>query len=280
MTPKTKAGLIKTLWYVLGIAAFVVLMLPLFWMFMASFMTKHEIFHNPPYFLPPNPSLNAYRQLFSFSYGLPGLFRNSIIVALGCMVISVVLSVPAAYSLAKRNIRGKGLILLLFLISQMLPEIFTLVPYLGIFSKIGIYNTYWAPILACCTLAIPFCVIMMRPYFKGVSKEIEDAALIDGATYWQAFTRIMLPIASPGVALSFVFSFLFAYGDMMYSLNLIGDGELWPVTTGIYNLVGRHGIAWDQAMAFATLVILPVLIIFLLMQRYIVEGLTSGSVKG
>ena len=271
----------KAIWIAIGLIIFLILISPIYWMFIASFMTKAEVIHRPSYLFPPHPSLEAYKWLFQMNlFDIKKSFFNSLVISLGSMVISVLLSVPAAYGLAKHYIKGSSFIILLFLISQMLPEVFNLAPYLAIFTKIGLFNTYFAPMLAACTISIPFCVIMMRPYFQSVPRELEDAARIDGAGYWTAFTKVILPIASPGVAISVVFSFLFAYGDMMYSLNLMNDNTLWPVTTGIYNVVGRYGIAWNRAMAFAVLVILPVLVIFIRMQKYIVEGLTSGSVKG
>ncbi|MDD3174595.1 MAG: carbohydrate ABC transporter permease, partial [Herbinix sp.] len=178
------------------------------------------------------------------------------------------------------QIKGKKIIIFAFLVSQMLPQISTLIPNFIIFKKIGIYNTMLAPILANCTLGIPFCILMMRTYFLGVPKEIDEAARIDGCNSLQSFVRVMLPMCSGGVVVSFVFSFLFGYSDMIYSLTYVTDATKWPVTTGIYNTVGRYGIAWSQAMAFGCVVVLPVLLIFIFMQKYIVEGLTAGAVKG
>ena len=196
------------------------------------------------------------------------------------MAISVVLFTMASYGLARFNIKGKILIIFLFLVSQMLPQVFTLVPDFIIFKSVGIYNTYWAPIFANCTVAIPFSILMLRTYFLSIPKEVDDAALIDGCNHFQSFLKIMMPMASTGIVVSFVFSFLFGYADMMFSLTFINDSRMWPVTTGIYNVVGRYGIEWSRAMAFGCLAVAPVVLIFLLMERYIVEGLASGAVKG
>ncbi len=281
MSAKRKKLFFQTVWMAVGILMFIALMMPLYWMLCSSFMSTTEIFDRPPHLIPPHPTLKAYKDILNMpTVDVMHAFKNSFIIAFGCMIISVTLSVPAAYALAKRKMKGSGIIILVFLISQMLPEVFTLTPYLAIFRKLGLYNTYFAPMIACCTLAVPFCVIMLRPYFLTVPQELEDAARIDGCSHWKAFVKVMMPIASPGIAVAFVFSFLFAYGDMMYSLNLTNDSTMWPVTTGIYSAVGRYGMAWDRGMAFACLIVLPVFVIFLLLQRYIVEGLTSGSVKG
>ena len=162
----------------------------------------------------------------------------------------------------------------------MLPQIFTLIPNFIIFKKIGIYNTYWAPILSNCTLAIPFSLMMMRTFFVGIPREIDEAARIDGCNAFQSFTRVMLPMSANGLAVTFVFSFLFGYQDMMYSLTYVTDSSMWPVTTGIYNVVGRYGIEWCRAMAFGCMAVVPVILIFVFMQKYIVQGLTAGAVKG
>lgn len=162
----------------------------------------------------------------------------------------------------------------------MLPQIFTLIPNFIIFKKIGIYNTYWAPILSNCTLAIPFSLMMMRAFFVGIPTEIDEAARIDGCNAFQSFIRVMLPMSANGLAVTFVFSFLFGYQDMMYSLTYVTDSAMWPVTTGIYNVVGRYGVEWCRAMAFGCMAVLPVILIFVFMQKYIVQGLTAGAVKG
>ncbi|NLJ30041.1 MAG: carbohydrate ABC transporter permease [Clostridiales bacterium] len=264
-----------------AILLFVVMIFPLYWMITASFKKEVDIFLSPPQFFPVNPSLQAYTaQLTSNVFDIFQGLGNSMFISCVTMVLAASLSILAAYGLARFRIHGKKVILLLFLISQMLPQVATLVPNFLIFKSIGLYNTYGASIFADATLGIPFCVLMMRTYFLSVSKEIDEAARIDGCTSFQSFVRIMLPICSGGIAVSFVFSFLFAYSDLIYSLTYINDSTKWPVTVGIYNAIGRYGTAWSQAMAFGMITILPILLIFIFMQKYIIEGLTAGSVKG
>lgn len=228
-----------------------------------------------------HPTLDAYiTQLNQVTFDILGSFKNSLLISFCTMIISVTLAIPAAYGLARFRIKGKNLIVFLFLVSQMLPQIFTLIPNFIIFKKIGIYNTYWAPILSNCTLAIPFSLMMMRAFFVGIPTEIDEAARIDGCNAFQSFIRVMLPMSANGLAVTFVFSFLFGYQDMMYSLTYVTDSAMWPVTTGIYNVVGRYGVEWCRAMAFGCMAVLPVILIFVFMQKYIVQGLTAGAVKG
>ncbi len=260
---------------------FLLMVFPLFWMFSCSIRPESEIFIRPPHLFPASPTLASYiSQISSITFNVWKSFQNSFIISTATMILSVILSTGSAYGLARYNIRGKKLIIFLFLMSQMLPQVFTLVPNFIIFKNIGIFNTYFAPIMANATIAIPFCVLMMRTYFLSVPKEIDDAASIDGCNAFKSFLLIMLPISATGLVVSFVFSFLFGYGDMVYSLTYVTNSEMWPITTGIYNVVGRYGIEWSRAMAFGFLTAMPVLLIFIFMQKFIVQGLTSGAVKG
>lgn len=281
MSAKRKKQVTSVLLNVFALLCFVLMLFPLYWMVITSFKQETDVFLTPPSFFPIPPTLDAYiAQLTSTTFDILRGLKNSFLIACSAMVGAAVLSILAAYGLARFRIRGKRAILLLFMVSQMLPQISTLVPNFLIFQKIGIYNTYWAAIFADMTLGIPFCILMMRTYFLSVPKEIDEAARIDGCNSLQSFFRIVLPMCSGGVAVSFVFSFLFAYSDLVYSLTYINQAEKWPVTVGIYNAIGRYGTAWSQAMAFGTIVVLPIVIVFILMQRYIVEGLSAGAVKG
>ncbi|MFR3493264.1 MAG: carbohydrate ABC transporter permease [Blautia sp.] len=266
---------------VIAVVLFVAMMFPLYWMIITSFKEEKMVFATPPQLFPLKPTISAYViQFTSTVFNILQGLKNSMIISFFAMVISVVLSIPAAYGMARFKLKGKRIILLLFMVSQMLPQISTLVPNFIIFQKLSIYNTYLAPIFADATLGIPFCILMLRTYFISIPKEIDEAARIDGCNSLQSFIKVVLPMCSGGVAVSFVFSFLFAYSDLVYSLTYINDSTKWPVTVGIYNAIGRYGTAWSQAMAFGTIVAAPVIILFIFMQKYIVEGLTAGSVKG
>ncbi|WHX50444.1 carbohydrate ABC transporter permease [Paenibacillus woosongensis] len=148
-----------------------------------------------------------------------------------------------------------------------------------LFKKLALLNSLAAPILATATLRIPFSVLILRTYFLNAPKELEDAAMIDGCNRFTAFLRIMIPISYPGIIVSVTFSFLFAWGDLIYSMTFISNSDMWPLTAGVYNSIGKYGIQWNNLLSFATITILPVLAMFILLQRYIISGLTSGAVK-
>ena len=281
MSYKRKKQISEVTKTIVAIVLFILMMFPLYWMITTSFKDETSVFATPIQWFPIHPTLEAYStQLTSTTFNIFNGLKNSLIIASCAMLISVLVSIPAAYGLARFNLKGRKIILLIFMVSQMLPQIATLVPNFIIFQKLHIYNTYLAPIFADATLGIPFCILMLRTYFISIPKEIDEAARIDGCSSLQSFFKIVLPMCSGGVAVAFVFSFLFAYSDLVYSLTYINDSTKWPITVGIYNAIGRYGTAWNQAMAFGTIVATPIMIIFLLMQKYILEGLTAGSVKG
>ena len=195
------------------------------------------------------------------------------------MAISTILAIPASYGLARFKFKGKKVIILLFLITQMLPSTLVLTSLYIMFSGAKLLNTYWAPILADATLGIPFSVIILRTYFLSIPKELDEAAKIDGCGHLTAFVKIMLPIAKPGVVVAAVFSFVYAWGDLIYGITFITNPNMRPITSSIYNYVQQYQTLWNSTMAFGIIAILPVVLIFIFMQKYIVSGLTNGAVK-
>lgn len=182
------------------------------------------------------------------------------------------------YTIRSTNTKGSRGILF-FLITQMLPSTLVLTSLYIMFSKIGLLNTYWAPILADATLGIPFSIIILRTYFLSIPKELDEAANIDGCGHWKSFFLIMLPIAKPGVVVAAVFSFVYAWGDLIYGITFITNPNMRPITSSIYNYVQQYQTLWNSTMAFGIIAISPVVLIFIFMQRYIVSGLTNGAVK-
>ena len=258
----------------------IVFLFPLYWIIISSLKTDAEIFSLNPSIIPKEIIFNAYTEQFvGGEYNILRAFLNSLTVSIPTMLISVTISVPAAYGLARFNVIGRKYLIQSFLITQLMPATLLLTPMFILFKFIGINNTFLAPIIANCTIAIPFSVMMLRPYFLSLPKDIEEAAIIDGCNTWTAFLKIMLPLSFPGIIMSSIFSFLFAWGDLIFSLTFLSDGTMRPITVGIYNFVGKYGIQWNKIMAFGVVVMLPVILIFVFLQKYIIGGLTQGAVK-
>jgi multiple sugar transport system permease protein len=254
---------------------------PLYWMVITSLKLEGDIFTSHPSLFPDRIQWESYtNQLAGGNNNIMRSFWNSTVISVSTMILSTVLAIPAAYGLARFRTPWKKVFILLFLVTQMLPSSLILTPLFIQFKNMGILNTFWAPIFADATIGIPFAVMILRTYFISLPKELEDSAKIDGCNTFTTFLRIMLPIAIPGVVVAAVFSFLYAWGDLIYAITFISKPDMRPVTAGIYNFLGYQGISWNNIMAFGVVSVLPVVFIFIFIQRYIVNGLTNGAVKG
>ena len=269
----------NTISFIIGFIIFVILMFPLYWMIVTALKTQVEIFQVPTPLWPRDLTFEAFKSQFSESSATMKGFKNSFLIAFSAMVISTVLSIPAAYGLARFRFNSKKLLILFFLMMQMLPSTLILTPLYIMFSKVGLLNNYLAPILADATLGIPFSIIILRTYFLSIPKELDEAAAIDGCNPVTSFFRIMLPIAKPGVIVAAVFSFVYAWGDLIYGITFMTDPNMRPITSNIYNYVQQYQTLWNATMAFGLVAIFPIVLIFIFMQKYIVSGLTNGAVK-
>ena len=269
----------KLVSFLVGGLVFLVFIFPLYWMVVTALKTQVEIFSIPTPLWPENLTFDAFaKQLSSSGDTLRG-FKNSLIISCGATAIATVLAIPAAYGLARFRFGARRGLVLFFLITQMLPSTLVLTSLYIMFSKMHLLNTYWAPILADATLGIPFSIIILRTYFVSIPKELDEAAKIDGCGHVSAFTKIMLPIAKPGIVVAAGFSFVYAWGDLIYGITFITNPNMRPITSSIYNYVQQYQTLWNSTMAFGIIAITPVVLIFIFMQKYIVSGLTNGAVK-
>ena len=265
--------------FIIGFAIFAVLLFPLYWMVVTALKTQVEIFEIPTPLWPRNLTWEAFQAQLSASSDTLRGFKNSAIIAIGATLISTILSIPASYGLARFRFKGKKAFILFFLITQMMPSTLVLTSLYIMFADVGLLNTYMAPILADATLGIPFSIIILRSYFLAVPKELDEAASIDGCGSVKSFFLIMMPLARPGVIVAAVFSFVYAWGDLLYGITFITDPNMRPITSSIYNYVQQYQTLWNSTMAFGIIAISPIVLIFIFMQKYIVSGLTNGAVK-
>ena len=281
MNEKKITGKKNVLLSILSVILLIILLFPLFWIIMTSLKTEQEIFRNPPTIFPEVLNLESYAaQLKSGDFNMFQSFGNSLFISLSCMVIAVLLAVPASYGIARYHFKGKKIVVLGFLITQMLPVSVILTPMFIIFRNMNLLNNPLSAILADATIGIPFSVLILRNYFASIPKELEEAAYIDGCNRFTAFIRILVPIARPGVIVCAVFSFLYAWGDLAYGMTFIQNQKMRPITAGIFNFMGQYGTKWSYLTAFAVVKIIQVALIFIFMQKYIISGMTNGAVKG
>lgn len=265
---------------IISIIILCVLMFPLYWTLNTSFKTEIEIFKNPPTWYPHEFVFKTYAaQVSTGDFNMFRSFLNSFIISVGAMAIAVVLAIPAAYSIARYKFVGRNAVFLGFLVTQMLPVSVLLTPMFIMFRNLHLYNTPGSAILADATIGIPFSILILKNYFASIPKALEEAAYIDGCTRFSAFINVLVPIAKPGIIVCAIFSFLYAWGDLAYGMTFILDQEKRPITAGIFNFMGQYGTKWSYLSAFAIVAIIPVVLIFIFMQKYIISGMTSGAVK-
>ncbi|UPK73513.1 carbohydrate ABC transporter permease [Nocardioidaceae bacterium SCSIO 66511] len=265
--------------FVLGLAVTIVYLIPVYWMVNTSFKEAGDIFASPPDLVPLPPTTDSYdNAVFSNSDIARGL-ANSAIIAIGTTVVTLLIALPAAYGLARLRVRFVSVFLMLFLIVQMVPSVNLALPMFILFSSAGLVNSYLGLIIANCALAVPLAVTILRPFFLSVPGEIVESAKIDGCNEFTAFCRVALPISTPGVITVAVVSFLGAWGEFVFGLALATNEKFQPVTVVLAGLTNAFGTRWNDLMAVSAIIALPVILVFIFLQRYIVAGLTEGATK-
>ncbi|MET8521176.1 carbohydrate ABC transporter permease [Nocardioides sp. NPDC004968] len=254
-------------------------LIPVYWMLNTSFKGAEDIFATPPDLLPLPPTTGSYaRAVFSDGDIARGLL-NSGIIAVGTTVVTLLVALPAAYALARLKVRFVSAFLMLFLAVQMVPSVNLALPMFVLFSGAGLVNSYAGLIIANCSLAVPLAITILRPYFLAIPEEIVEAAKIDGCNELTAFWRVAVPVSTPGIITVGAVSFLQAWGEFVFGLALAPDEKYQPVTVVLAGITNAFGTKWNDLMAVSAIIALPVIVLFIFLQRYIVAGLTEGATK-
>ncbi|MCX6090461.1 MAG: carbohydrate ABC transporter permease [Candidatus Atribacteria bacterium] len=265
--------------YPLVIFLLLVLLFPFFVMISTSLKPVKEVYANPPHWIPQTIHLTNFSDIWG-KYPLGSYFKNSFIVAVGTTIINMLLCIPAAYAIARLRFVGKNFMMYLFLIVQMFSPLIVVISLFKVISRLGLLDNLLALILTNGVFTLAFAIWLLSGYFRGIPKEIEEAALIDGCSRFQTITRILLPIAMPGVVTTVIYTFISAWNEFMFALTFITSMEKRPLTLGLYNFIGRWAVQWQYLMAAAFLALIPVVILFMLIERELVQGLAGGAVKG
>jgi multiple sugar transport system permease protein len=261
--------------------ALALFMFPVGWMFLTSFKTESEYFSYPPVFIPEDFSFRNYFNAMAFPPdgrgGLQGL-RDSLIISLATALVSLVIGAPAAYSLARFKTGGENLSFWI-LSTRMFPPVASALPLFLIFKQIRLLDTHMALIIANTIFNLPFVIWLLKGFFEDIPAGLEEAALIDGCSQWGAFLRVSLPLITPGLVVTALFSFVFAWNEFMFAL-LLTRRSVRTLTIIVPSLVGGHEILWGEIAAIGTIAIIPGVALSVLLQRYLVRGLTLGALKG
>lgn len=264
---------------IVGVLCTLILIFPLYWVVVSSLKGTVELFSSPPTLFPQQIDWTPYIANFVQNQDIWHYIGNSVQIALGTMLLSLVLGAPIAYALARLPVQGKNAFLLALLVVQMFPSIMLALPLFVMFSRIGLINSLPAVILAVTTRTLPFAALILRPFFLSLPRELEDAAAIDGCTLWGTFYRIILPLSRPGLVTVAVLTFLMGWSDFLFPLSLISDDTKRPLTLGLYKFISEYGTRWNDLMAVSVVSALPVILVFIFAQRYITSGLVAGAVK-
>lgn len=259
-------------------AGLIFFLFPVVWMFLTSFKTQNQIFATPPVIIPPSEqwNLDNYIAALTESGGLQAV-RDSLIVSLSTALVSVAVGALAAYSLARYRTGGDSFAFWI-LSTRMFPPVASAIPLFLIFRELKLLDTYWALILANTIFNLPFSIWLLKGFIEDLPRELEESALIDGASTLGAFWRVTLPLISPGLVTATLFTFVFTWNEFMFAL-LMTRRSVRPLTVMIQSLAGGHEILWAQIAASGVIAIIPGVLLVLFLQRYIVRGLTMGAMK-
>lgn len=251
---------------------------PFYWIFSSSVKVPREIIARDPTLLPQSFTVEHYDKLLRHS-NFPIYLRNSLAVAFGTMAITVFLSTLAAYGLYRLRFPGRNMLFRVILITYAFPGVLLLVPLYGMMSSLGLIDSLVALVIVGVTLASPFAVWMLQAFFRTIPQELEEAAALDGASRLGIIVRIMLPLAAPGVASIAIFAFITSWTEYIFASILIISDANRTVPAGLAGIIGQYQVDWGLLMAGATVTALPVLVLFGLVGRNFVEGLTAGAIQ-
>ncbi|MGG4553912.1 carbohydrate ABC transporter permease [Paenibacillus woosongensis] len=251
---------------------------PILWMFLNSFKPNSEIFAWPPVWISERFMFDAYVEIFR-NPEMIRFFVNSYFVAFVVVILTLAISILASYSFSRFNFPGKKVINTIIVSVQAVPPITLLIPYLSLIVTLKLYNTYGALILTYLLFTLPYAIIMMTGYYNTLPEDLDEAVMMDGGSRFRALWNVLVPISVPGLVSVGMYTFMLSWNEYLFALALTKTNEFRTVPVGISLLMGQHAYEWNQMMAMSVLGSLPVLILFLIFQRYFIAGMTSGAVK-
>lgn len=260
----------------IGLCVFAVA--PLLWALSTSFKPRTEVFTNPG-LIPYDPTFS------NFTYVLQNTkfgqwFGNTLLIALATTVFAVSIATLGGYAMSRFRFWGRTLYGNTLLVVQMFPGVMLAIPLFLIFTRLRLVDTYWSLLITYMSFALAFAVWMLKGYFDAIPREIEEAALIDGASRLQVLWRIILPLSAPGITTVAVFAFLLAWNDFFFAYILLVSDQNYTLQMGLFTFIKQFNTEWNYLMTAAVLTTLPVLVFFFGLQRFLTRGLISGAIKG
>ncbi|MCY9667747.1 carbohydrate ABC transporter permease [Paenibacillus alginolyticus] len=257
----------------------VVMVFPLYWIVITSLKPQKEIFSYPVHYWPEQFTLQNYINIFKLSK-FNVYIANSLLVSISSALIVIVIAICSAYVLARFRFRGHKQIMLAFFVTQMLPGFIALAPLYMMMSNLHLLNQRISLILMYTVILIPFSTIMLRGFFQRIPSNLEEAAMIDGCSQLSALMRVIIPIMMPGISSMFIFAFVQNWNELFLAVMFIDNESLKTLPVAMNSFILKFNVDWGSMSAGTVLSVLPTILLFALAQRFIVEGLTQGAVKG
>jgi multiple sugar transport system permease protein len=255
------------------------MLFPFFVMVSTMLKSGEDVYRSPPIWIPTHVEVQNFIKVWT-QYDLASYFKTSIFIALGAMALNTLLCVPAAYAVSRLRFVGRKSALYLLLMIEMFSPVIVIISLFKIMTAAKLYDTLASLIIMDALFTVAFNTWMMNGYFKTIPKDIEEAALIDGCSRVQTITKVMIPIAVPGLVTVMIYSFIFAWNEFLFGLSFISSKNKMPLTIALYNFVGRWTTQWQYLCMAAFLALIPVLILFFFIEKRLVAGLAGGAVKG
>jgi multiple sugar transport system permease protein len=252
---------------------------PVLWMLSSSIKSNTEIFSVPPRLFPRQLFLGAYHAIVSDPTKVR-FFLNSYLVASVVTLLTLLVAILSGYGFSRYTFRLKKPLNMFIISTQTVPPITLMIPYFGLVVSFRMYDTYFALIFTYMVFTLPYAILMMTGYFNTVPRELDEAVMVDGGSSFFALWRVLVPTSIPGVVATGVYTFLLSWNEFLFALTLTKSTEMRTVPVGIQQLMGQHAYEWNEMMAMSMLGSLPILILYLVAQRYFLAGMTAGSVKG
>jgi multiple sugar transport system permease protein len=263
---------------VLTVILVFIMLFPFFVMMTTMLRTGHEVYVTPPRWIPHRIVFDNFIRVWT-QFDLLSNFKSSTIIAFFATILNLLLSLPAAYAIARLRFAGRQAALYLFLVVQMFSPVVVVISLFKIFAHLHLLDSYFGLIIVNAVFTMAFSIWLMSGYFRTIPVTIEEAAFIDGATRFQTVTRIIIPIAAPGLVTTMIYTFIYAWNEFLFALSFMQTPQKMPLTLGLYRFVGRWSSQWELLSTAAFLAIIPVLVLFYLIEGRLVKGLAGGAVK-